>query len=547
MAANAAGFGEDAPDVGHLAARLDVEGRPREHDVALRPGTERLDLLAGGIEEREDGHARQPGRAVPLEGVARLLEYRARRVAGREEVGLMGASERALRPGPLALALHRPLEALAVDGDMALGCRVFDELHRQAVRVVQPEDVLASQGPGRGRLVEQVLEAGEPGSQHGLEPALFAGHHLGHVLVAGLQLRVRVAHLGHQHVDKRAQERLGEAQAVPVAHGPAHDLAQHVAAPLVRRHHAVRDQERHGAGMVGDDAGRHVRRLHRALIRAAREPADRREQGLEQVRVVIRQGALHDRGDAFEPHPRVDRRCRQRHERAVRLPIEFHEDVVPDLDEAVAGALHAAAHRFRAGQVLAAVVVDFRAAAAGARLAHRPEVVGRSQFGDARARQHPQPVLVRLVVAGHAAFAAEHRREEPVGRQVPHVGQQGPGEGDRVSLEVIAEREIAEHLEEGVMPERRPDVLEVVVLAADPHALLRTGRAPVVAPVPSEEDVLELVHPRVGEQERGVVSRHQRRTRDDTMAVLFEEPEKCTAKLARGHPAIVASGGGIRG
>jgi hypothetical protein len=32
------------------------------------------------------------------------------------------------------------------------------------------------------------------------------------------------------------------------------NLAQHVAAPFVRRQHAVVDQERCGPGMVGDDA-----------------------------------------------------------------------------------------------------------------------------------------------------------------------------------------------------------------------------------------------------------------------------------------------------
>ena len=34
----------------------------------------------------------------------------------------------------------------------------------------------------------------------------------------------------------------------------AEDFAQHVAAAFVRRQHAVVDEERGGAGMVGDDA-----------------------------------------------------------------------------------------------------------------------------------------------------------------------------------------------------------------------------------------------------------------------------------------------------
>ena len=57
--------------------------------------------------------------------------------------------------------------------------------------------------------------------------------------------------------------------------------------------------------------------------------------------------------------------------------------------------------------------------------------------------------------------------------------EQLPREGDRVGLEVVAEREVAEHLEERVVARRVADVVEVVVLAAGAHALLRGGRARV--------------------------------------------------------------------
>jgi hypothetical protein len=40
-------------------------------------------------------------------------------------------------------------------------------------------------------------------------------------------------------------------------------------------------------------------------------------------------------------------------------------------------------------------------------------------------------------------------------------------------LEIVAEREVAEHLEEGVMTRGIADVVEVIVLAAGAHALLR--------------------------------------------------------------------------
>ena len=150
-------------------------------------------------------------------------------------------------------------------------------------------------------------------------------------------------------------------------------------------------------------------------------------------------------------------------------------------------------------------------------------------------RQERAPDVVGLVIPRHARLAAEHRRKQAIRGQLPLVGQQRPGEGNRLALEVVAKREVAEHLEEGVMPERRPDVLEVVVLAADAHALLRGRRTRVVARLPAEEDVLELVHPGVGEEQRRIVVRHQRRAGDDAMAVPFEIPEKGRADVRRGH------------
>ena len=65
---------------------------------------------------------------------------------------------------------------------------------------------------------------------------------------------------------------------------------------------------------------------------------------------------------------------------------------------------------------------------------------------------------------------------------------------DRVALEVVAEAEVAEHLEERVVARGVAHVLEVVVLAAGAHAALR-GRGARVRPLLlAEEHVLELHH-----------------------------------------------------
>ena len=90
------------------------------------------------------------------------------------------------------------------------------------------------------------------------------------------------------------------------------------------------------------------------------------------------------------------------------------------------------------------------------------------------------------------------------------------------------------------MPVRRSDVVEIVVLSADAHHFLRRGGAPVVARLAPEEQVLELVHAGVGEQEGRVVAGDQRRTRHDAVAVLLEVLQEGRPDLVRGHPAILS-------
>src|SRR5437868_6762987 len=62
----------------------------------------------------------------------------------------------------------------------------------------------------------------------------------------------------------------------------------------------------------------------------------------------------------------------------------------------------------------------------------------------------------------------------------------------------------------------RSDLVEIVVLAAGAHALLRRRRALVAAGLGAGEHVLELHHAGVGEQQRRVVRRHQRRSEEHT-------------------------------
>ena len=70
-----------------------------------------------------------------------------------------------------------------------------------------------------------------------------------------------------------------------------------------------------------------------------------------------------------------------------------------------------------------------------------------------------------------------------------------------------------------------PHIFEVVVLACHAHTLLRVDGAFVGARVGADEDILELHHARVGEQQSSVVLRNQ--------AALGTMVCPCAAKKSR--------------
>ena len=228
---------------------------------------------------------------------------------------------------------------------------------------------------------------------------------------------------------------------------------------------------------------------------------------------------LQNGGDPLQPHASIHRRLGQLVHDTGLIAIELHEDVVPDLDVAIAILIWRS--RGAAGDVLTVIVKNLSAGAARSGIAHHPEVVRSvarplvvADAHNALSRHADRlvPDLVRLIILGI------NRDPQALGRQLVDLGQQLPGIFDRIDLEVVAKGKIAEHLEERVMPRGITDVLQVVVLAAGTYALLRRGGAHIGTLVETEENVLELVHPGVGKQQRRVVVWHQRARGDDLMA-----------------------------
>ncbi len=113
--------------------------------------------------------------------------------------------------------------------------------------------------------------------------------------------------------------------------------------------------------------------------------------------------------------------------------------------------------------------------------------------------------------------------------------QELPGPVDGLALEVVAEGPVAQHLEEGVVARRAADLLEVVVLAGHAQAALRVHGPRVGALLHAPEDVLELDHAAVGEEQRLVPAGHQAGAGHDLVTARREEAQEAGTDLVGGQ------------
>ena len=229
-----------------------------------------------------------------------------------------------------------------------------------------------------------------------------------------------------------------------------------------------------------------------------------------------------------------------------RVLVELHEDEVPVLQEALVLA---------AGQVVGACRSRGRGrgrapstgrTARSARPARSSPSAGSSDDPLARhADRHPG--LDRLLVGAEAELlvALEHGDPDVARVEAEALQRELPGELDGALLEVVADREVAEHLEEREVPRRVADVLDV----GRAEALLAGRQAVVRRLLAAEEVGLERVHAGGREQHGRVVRRgDQRRRRGQALVVrVLEELEERLADLVRSRHPHASLGRGDRG
>ena len=252
-------------------------------------------------------------------------------------------------------------------------------------------------------------------------------------------------------------------------------------------------QAKIGLGLLGGNGTRN----HVAVVGLARQALAHGNQAAQHVSLVVGLDALHDGSRALEAEAGVDVLGGQRRERAVFLAVELGEHAVPILEETVAITTRSTV-RLAAAELGTLVVVKLGARTARAGRAGAPEVVVLAQtrdvvFGDAERL----PDLDGLVVV------LEDSEVQLLDREPQHVGRELERPSAHLFFEILAEAEVAHHLEERQMTTGCTDDVNVV----GAHALLNGGRANVVGIefLDMQKVRLELNHTCTREQQRRVV------------------------------------------
>ncbi len=274
------------------------------------------------------------------------------------------------------------------------------------------------------------------------------------------------------------------------------------------------------------------------VVASSRPTVQPGDDGGEEVALIVAPDPLKDRGHPLQAHAGVHRPFGQQHPGGVLGLVELHEDQIPDLDPPVTATFvlgGAVGPPARAAPT--EVEVDLTVVAARSGRAGLPPVV--LQTGHA--------------VVGHAdligpdvervAVVRVDRGPEPVGVQTEALGEQLPGHLDRALLEVVADRPVAQHLEEGVVRAvaHRGDVVSGETRASE--ALLarghpRAGRGALAADV-----AFEGHHAGHGEEQRRVVTRNQGCVGQDVVPALLEESEEAPPDLVAAQMVELVEGG----
>ena len=407
---------------------------------------------------------------------------------------------------------------------------------------MQAEGVLRRDLAFRHHLLEELLAPRERLA----ETLLLGSDQVGDLALTFLELGVDGAHLPADDIGELVQERRLQAKAAAELDRTANHPAEHVAAAFIRRRHAFGNEEGCCPRVLDDDAIG-LRRLVGGAVGRARALADPVDQRLEDVDLRERVGVLKEHRRALEPQACVDVLLRQRRQCPVVGEVELHEDEVPEFEVALALAARRAVGA-AAAVFLTAVVIELRGRATRAGVGCLPEVLRARQAQNPFAGEELLPRLCSDLILAQTqlGIAGENRGPQSLGLE-PHVlDDELPRVLDGALLEVVAEREVAQHLVEAEVPVREADVVEVVLLSPCPNDLLHRCHTRCGRLLEPEKPALHRLHTGDDEERGRVVCGRDHRCRWPAhVTPLLEEGEKALAQLGGGAHRVLILGAAL--
>ncbi|MNI04731.1 hypothetical protein D3C73_576610 [compost metagenome] len=314
---------------------------------------------------------------------------------------------------------------------------------------------------------------------------------------------------------KAEQEWTVQAQRLAVAHCAAEQTADNIAAAFIGRKHAVTHGKRYRTDVVGNDLQRNIL-LQIVLVGDTGKLRRLLNNRLEQISVKVRVHILQNRRETLQTGTGINILVRKRRIAAVFVVVELREYEVPHFEPAF---IFPARIHFRIGQVaavgFAAVIEDFRARAARA-FADIPEVVV-AQLDDALCGQSDFfiPQLERFFVLSIYRYGNTVRiKADPL-----LAGQELPSPGNRFFLEVVTDGEVAQHLKKRMVAARFAHILDIV----GTNAFLGVGQTRILRNFPAVKISLQRCHPGIDPQQRGVIMRHERCARLNSVAFALKK------------------------
>ena len=226
--------------------------------------------------------------------------------------------------------------------------------------------------------------------------------------------------------------------------------------------------------------------------------------------------------------------CRKALKRSVCLTVELHKYEVPDLDNLRMTCIYHITTRDLCNlRLVTKVEVNLATRTARTCLAHLPEIIVLVTTDNVVLRQILLPIVVSLLVEWHTVrlraleYCCIHSRLiESV-----NLSQKLPSPADSLLLEIVAERPVSEHLKHCVVVCIVTYLLQVVVLTRYTQTLLRVGCTRSTTRGIAKEDILKLIHTRIGKHQCRVVLYHHRCRWNNLVLFCSEKVQKCLSNF----------------